>query len=1171
MSNLSSVESIFFAALQKGSAEERAAYLDEACAGDEDLRRRVDRLLDAHPKVGDFMEKPAVAAVTQPSAEEAAQEPVTLPPRPIAEGPGSRIGPYKLLQQIGEGGMGVVYMAEQEKPVHRRVALKIIKPGMDSGAVVARFEAERQALAMMDHVNIARVLDAGTTGGVSPGRPYFVMELVPGVSLTRYCDENKLSPRERLELLIPICQAIQHAHQKGIIHRDIKPSNVLVTLYDGKPVPKVIDFGVAKAIDQRLTERTMFTQFGAVIGTLEYMSPEQAEMSGLGVDTRSDIYSLGVLLYELLTGTTPLERKQVRELAYAELLRMIKEDEPPKPSTRLTRSGEALATISAQRRTEPAQLAKLVRGELDWIVMKCLEKDRTRRYETASGLARDLQRYLDDEPVEACPPSTAYRLRKFARKYRRALRVATAFALLLVVATAVSFWQAVRATNAERQARDERDRAVAEQARADAEAVEAATQQQRAEANAERLRVEKEVSDRRLYVADMRLAQRAWDDSDMGRLHELLEGQRPERTGGIDPRGFEWDYWWRQSHRELLALKGHAAGIRSVVFSPDGRRLATGSDDHTVKVWDATTGKETLTLEGHGGFVASVAFSPDGRRLASGNENNAVKLWDAATGQQTLTLKGHAFAVNSVAFRPDGRRLASGSDDTTVKVWDAATGQEMLTLKGHTRPVRSVAFSPDGKRLASASDDDTVKVWDAATGRETLTLKGHTSWVWSVAFSPDARRLASGGWDRTVKIWDLATGKESQTLKHAVAVTSVSFSPDGRRLASGSRDHTVKVWDAATAQETLVLKGHSDRVLSVSFSADGRRLASASQDNLVKVWDAATMQEPLTLKGHTVGVTSVSFSPDGRRLASGSYDGTVKIWDVATGQEKLTFNGHTMPVAGVRIPRAVYSVSFNPDGKRVTSGSYDNTVKIWDSASGQETITLRERGLLALFGFPPPGVWTIALGPDGRHVASARIVPLSGTDPDNGIKVWDAATGKMIWTLTGHEGQIRSLRFSPDGRRLASGSQDTTVKIWDVATGHETLTLKGHAGAVTSVAFSPDGRHLATGSQDKTVKVWDTATGQSTGTLKGHIRVVNSVAFSSDGRRLAGGSDDNTVEIWDVATGQETLTLRGHAGVVTSVVFSADGRRLVSGNSDGTIKIWDATAPETVSPPGRSQ
>jgi serine/threonine protein kinase len=341
------------------------------------------------------------------------------------------IGPYKLLQQIGEGGMGVVWMAEQTQPVQRKVALKVIKPGMDSRQVIARFEAERQALAMMDHVNIARVFDGGAT---ESGRPYFVMELVHGVPITKYCDDNHLTPRERLELFVPVCQAIQHAHQKGIIHRDIKPSNVMVTLYDGKPVPKVIDFGVAKATEQTLTERTLFTQYGTMVGTLEYMSPEQAEMSALGVDTRSDIYSLGVLLYELLTGSTPLTHKRMKEAAFAEILRMIREEEPPRPSTRLSDSGEALASISVQRHMEPAKLTKLVRGELDWIVMKTLEKDRNRRYETAIGLADDVRRYLNDEQVLACPPSRWYRFRKFARRNRRTLASAVFLGVVLLLA-----------------------------------------------------------------------------------------------------------------------------------------------------------------------------------------------------------------------------------------------------------------------------------------------------------------------------------------------------------------------------------------------------------------------------------------------------------------------------------------------------------------------------------------------------------------------------------------------------------------------------------------------------------------------------------------------------------------------------------------------------------------
>ncbi len=343
-----------------------------------------------------------------------------------------------------------MFMAEQTQPVRRKVALKVVKPGMDSRQIIARFEAERQALAMMDHVNIARVLDAGAT---ESGRPYFVMELVHGVPITKYCDDNHLTPRERLELFVPVCQAIQHAHQKGIIHRDIKPSNVMITLYDGQPVPKVIDFGVAKATEQRLTERTMFTQYGAMVGTLEYMSPEQAEMSALGVDTRSDIYSLGVLLYELLTGSTPLSQKRLKEVAYGELLRLIKEEEPPLPSTRLRDSGEALASISAQRHMEPAKLTKVVSGELDWIVMKTLEKDRNRRYETVNSFAADVQRYLNDEPVQACPPSALYRFRKFARRNRAAMVTVALVSAALVLGIVLSRWQAFRADR-------ERDNAV---------------------------------------------------------------------------------------------------------------------------------------------------------------------------------------------------------------------------------------------------------------------------------------------------------------------------------------------------------------------------------------------------------------------------------------------------------------------------------------------------------------------------------------------------------------------------------------------------------------------------------------------------------------------------------------------------------------------------------------
>jgi serine/threonine protein kinase/Tfp pilus assembly protein PilF len=435
------VKDIFLGALEKEPGAPRSDYLDQTCGQDVELRQHVEGLLAKHDAAGSFLQSPAPG--------------LTTVDEPASEHLGTVVGPYKLLQQIGEGGMGTVYMAEQTRPVQRKVALKIIKPGMDSRQVIARFEAERQALALMDHPNIARVLDAGTT---EAGRPYFVMELVKGVPITKYCDEHHLTPKERLDLFVPICQAVQHAHQKGIIHRDLKPSNVLIALYDGRPVPKVIDFGVAKAMGQKLTEETLFTQFGQVVGTLEYMSPEQAEPNQLDIDTRSDIYALGVLLYELLTGTTPIQRKRLKEAAMLEALRIIREEEPPKPSTRLS-TAEELPSIAANRGLEPRKLSGLVRGELDWIVMKCLEKDRNRRYETANGLARDLERYLNDEAVQACPPSALYRLRKFARRHRGPVLAASIILVLLLAGIIGTTAGLLRALRAEQRTAEQRQRA----------------------------------------------------------------------------------------------------------------------------------------------------------------------------------------------------------------------------------------------------------------------------------------------------------------------------------------------------------------------------------------------------------------------------------------------------------------------------------------------------------------------------------------------------------------------------------------------------------------------------------------------------------------------------------------------------------------------------------------
>ena len=473
--------------------------------------------------------------------------------------PGAMVDNYKLLQVLGEGGFGVVFMAEQQHPVRRMVALKVIKAGMDTREVIARFEAERQALALMDHENVARVFDAGAT---ETGRPYFVMELVKGVTITEYCDHNRLSPRDRLKLFASVCRAIQHAHQKGIIHRDIKPSNVLIALYDGKPVPKVIDFGVAKAIQQRLTEKTMFTKYGQVMGTPQYMSPEQAELNQLDVDTRSDVYSLGVLLYELLTGSTPLKLEELRDVAFHEMLRMIRESEAPRPSTRVSETGEALASISAQRQTEPDKLGRFVKGDLDWIVMKAVEKERSRRYDSPISLADDIDRFLNHEPVEAGPPTASYRLRKFAMKHRGWLTVAATIAGVLLVASIVSIWSAIEAN---------RQRDLAQTAQKQAEESNSQTQQALKETQAAKEETEQALNSMRLqnYIANIGRVNLALANSNR-QVAESALLQCPEQH-----RGLEWNLLYHQVFGEELTFQEHQGPVRRAVFSPDGHWVAS--------------------------------------------------------------------------------------------------------------------------------------------------------------------------------------------------------------------------------------------------------------------------------------------------------------------------------------------------------------------------------------------------------------------------------------------------------------------------------------------------------------------------------------------------------------------------------------------------------------------
>jgi WD40 repeat protein len=690
------------------------------------------------------------------------------------------------------------------------------------------------------------------------------MELVNGLPLTKFCDDARLTPRERLELFVPVCQAIQHAHQKGIVHRDLKLSNVLVTLYDGKPVPKVIDFGVAKATGGKLTDESFSTQFGAVLGTLEYMAPEQARFSALDVDTRADIYSLGVILYELLTGLRPFDSQRLRKAAVDEAVRIIREEEPPRPSTRL--SGDAsLPSLAAVRQTEPRRLMTLMRGELDWVVMKCLEKDRNRRYETANGLARDVQRYLHDEAVEARPPSAGYRLGKFLRRHRGPVLAAAAMAVLLVLGAAVSTWQAVRAKWAEDVAKNERDTAEKER--------------RRAEQNEEKAR-------HSLYIANMHRIRFELENNNVSAARELLDLYRPGTAEKVRP-GWEWYYWDRVCHAELHVLKGHKWRVMGVAYSPDGALLASagGDGDPVVKIWDAVTGEELRALHGHEYLVSQVTFSPDGKVLATcSGARGTVKLWDVATWTEVRDWKQEAADwFNSVAFSPDSKTLAlSEGNSQRIKFWDLVGKKWSGQLPAGTDSHR-IRYSPDGSVIAVVRPD-AAQLWDVNKKTLLRTLKGHSFFdfeanglvseaITGLSFSPDGQLLATCSKDGTVKLRKVLDGTEVRTitvisarLHFFTGPTDLAFSPDGKYLVTSGFGIPLKLWEVGTGREVRSFFGQVGTE-GVSFSPDGTRLASAGGDGTVKIWDAAGEPGQHLFLDEIYSSLDPTFSPDGTLLA----------------------------------------------------------------------------------------------------------------------------------------------------------------------------------------------------------------------------------------------------------------------------------------------------------------